>query len=375
MNDEQLLGVVSELYEAALNAEHWPRALESLQILLQGGAYAHFLWDKQTGKVPLMYFAGFSQEVIAAYHEYYSTIEPGADFIRSNGNLPLLHDYLWTDDRAMDRNEYHAWLERESGMRYRLGGFVANSDRFFGITAVQRSRRQGPASEADQKSFLRILPHICRATRLSQEFANLRTDNQALIETLQHARCGLLLLDEGGRVVFSNRSAEVLLAQRDGLWLDRAGCLNAVRTDERSELGRLIAATAVGGGSSETRTGGTLAVTRISGRRPYTLTVAPFRFSTLEFSTRPAVRAVVFLNNPDSTLSPTDELLRQVYGLTPAEIRLIVNLLKTESLKETALALGLTEASARQTLKRVFSKTDCHSQAALMKFLLMYAQF
>lgn len=141
MGDDQLLEILGELYDAALDSERWPQTLEKLQFFLGGGAYAHFLWDKESGKVPLMYFSGYSPEIIEAYTGYYSTVEPGADFIRKHPGLPLLQDHMWIDERAMDQSEYHAWLERESGMRYRLGGFVANSDRYLGITAVQRSRR------------------------------------------------------------------------------------------------------------------------------------------------------------------------------------------------------------------------------------------
>lgn len=370
MDDEQLLNIVGELYEAAIEAERWPQALESLQRFLNGGAYAHFLWDKETGQVPLMYFSGYSPEIIKAYQDHYSAIEPGADFIRRNGGLPLLHDFMWTDDRAMDRDEYHTWLERESGMRYRLGGFVANSDRFLGITALQRSRRQGPAGEADQRLFLQLLPHIRRATRISQEFTHLRAKSQSLTETLQHARHGILFLDGRGRVIFSNRAAETLLAQRDGLSLDRDGRLRAERSDERSELGRLIAASAARGADSEQQPGGAMAITRPSGKRPYALTVAPFRFSALEAVLMPGPCTAVFMSNPDSTHAPAHALLRRTYGLTSAEIKLAVALLNAESLKEAAAKLGLTEGSARQTLKRIFFKTNCHNQGALLKLLL-----
>lgn len=370
--DDQLLDVIGELYEAALESERWPKALEKLQLFLNGGAYAHFLWDKESGQVPLMYFSGYSSEVIEAYKNHYSAIEPGADYIRRNSNLPLLHDYMWIDERAMELDEYHTWLERETGMRYRLGGFVANSERYLGITALQRSRRQGPAGERDQQLFLRLLPHIRRATRISQEFSSLHTERQSLIETLQQARYGILVLDAGGRVIFANRTAEMLLAQRDGLSLDRDGNPRANRSDERLELERLIAAAMANDTINQGELGGVLTIGRPSGKRPYALTVAPFRVPSFEAFLKPRPAAAVFISDPETAQIPAETLVRRAFRLTPAETRLTLALLNTDSLKQAAAQLGLSEGSARQTLKRVFSKTECNSQATLIKLLLSF---
>jgi PAS domain-containing protein len=370
MGDDQLLEITGELYDAALEAERWPQVLKKLQHLLSGGAYAHFLWDKKTGTVPLMYFSGFSPKVIESYQDYYSTIEPGADFIRKNPTLPLLHDYLWIEERAMDKDEYHTWLERESGLRYRLGGFAANSDRYFGITAVQYSRRQGPANEHGQRLFLQLLPHIRRATFISQEFSTLRDERMSFIEMLQQARHGILLLNAEGRVIFANRSAETLLAQTDGLILDRYGNPRANRPGERSDLERLIAAAVATNTSVEGSLGGVLPIGRPSGRRPYVLTIAPFRLPKFEAFLKPRPAAAIFITDPESVQVAPETLFRRAYRLTPGETRLALALLSADSLKDAAGQVGLTEGSARQTLKRIFSKTDCHSQAALMKLLL-----
>lgn len=57
------------------------------------------------------------------------------------------------------------------------------------------------------------------------------------------------------------------------------------------------------------------------------------------------------------------------YGLTPAEVRLVVHLAETGSLKQCAGRLGCAYNTLRAHLRSVFEKTQVHSQAQLLRLI------
>jgi DNA-binding CsgD family transcriptional regulator len=66
---------------------------------------------------------------------------------------------------------------------------------------------------------------------------------------------------------------------------------------------------------------------------------------------------------------PDCDYLRHHFGLAPAQARLTVQLMSGRSVKESADALGITEDSARQYLKRVFRRTGARRQADLVRIV------
>ena len=62
---------------------------------------------------------------------------------------------------------------------------------------------------------------------------------------------------------------------------------------------------------------------------------------------------------------PQIEYLKDKFGLTPAEARLVLHLMAGDSLRSSAAALGIGYETARTTLKIVFRKTGTCRQAEL----------
>lgn len=60
----------------------------------------------------------------------------------------------------------------------------------------------------------------------------------------------------------------------------------------------------------------------------------------------------------------------QLYGLSPAEIALIDELLQGSSIAVAADKLGISENTARTQLRSVFAKTNVHRQAELIRLVL-----
>ena len=63
------------------------------------------------------------------------------------------------------------------------------------------------------------------------------------------------------------------------------------------------------------------------------------------------------------------DFVKNSYGLTPAEIRIVLQLLSGKSLRDSALVAGVSYETARSVLKSVFVKTGTHRQSELVLLL------
>lgn len=68
------------------------------------------------------------------------------------------------------------------------------------------------------------------------------------------------------------------------------------------------------------------------------------------------------------------DLAASRFGLTPAEIRLVLPLLKGTGLRAAASELGISNNTAKSRLRSIFEKTGTHRQAQLVSLLLSSAR-
>jgi DNA-binding CsgD family transcriptional regulator len=77
----------------------------------------------------------------------------------------------------------------------------------------------------------------------------------------------------------------------------------------------------------------------------------------------------VFVSDPETQITQA-EVLRTLYGLTPAEAAVASLLAEGKSVKEIADHTTVRENTVRMHLKKVFDKTGTKRQAELVKIVL-----
>jgi hypothetical protein len=97
-----------------------------------------------------------------------------------------------------------------------------------------------------------------------------------------------------GQVLYANRAANEIAAALDGLRLGTSG-LRALLSAEDAALQRLIRQACIDTGQGP-RVGGRLAISRGSGRKPYTIQVMPLRPSHANFFNRPPAALVLIVD-------------------------------------------------------------------------------
>jgi len=174
---------------------------------------------------------------------------------------------------------------------------------------------------------------------------------------------GVLLLDAQGRIVDANSHALQVIRNCNGIRI-RAGRLAFTDPELDEQMQRAIA----GCGSGQ-RSGRAVFASRVRcrGGDAYRVVVRPVPPDSNE--RKVAFFALIYA--PNGLRGISVEVLRQVYGLTPAQSAVARSLFAGRSVEETANELDLSLNTVRTHLKQIFTKCEVNSQAELLHLLAL----
>lgn len=214
-------------------------------------------------------------------------------------------------------------------------------------------------SAPDRALIRRLAPHLHRSLRVHQRITRLEAERRGLAGVLDRLAAPVVVLDARGRVIGQNESARRLLDREDGLSV-RDGRLIAARPHGTRRVAQAVERAQRCGGD---RALGAIALSRPSGAADLSVAIVPMGQGG-------EGTVAVFVNDPELAPLPDPATLRDLYRLTPAEARLSVALARGLSLQQAAVALGVSQHTARNHLKAVFAKTGVSRQGALVRTLL-----
>lgn len=229
---------------------------------------------------------------------------------------------------------------------------------------------QAERREAVADRLARLTPHLARAIDLSLHRDQTSRIGNALLEAMDQAT---LLLDHRGHIVAANRAADNLLAEADGLLIERNGG-RRLALAHAGEARRLAAALAGALSAFDDDASGDWPVPRVtrpSGRPPLLIFVTPlppaeFPIADLQNG---AARLLVIIVDPGRSVDARVASLSEAFGLTAAETRVSGLIGSGRSLPEIASLLGVSTHTVKSHLVRCFDKTGMRSQVELVRLI------
>ncbi len=264
--------------------------------------------------------------------------------------------------------EFYLDYLRPQGWLHRICGVVARDGLQVQLLTILRPEGMKPFGENDKKGLQRILPHLRQALDLRKHLREDRSEREALLEILDHMPVACLLVNRGARVRFLNKSAEQLLARRDGLMV-QADCLIAGTSRESIRLRKMIGRVATGQSSAPRGPGEHMVISRPSERPPLLLTC--FWVHRSENGRPGGGEGLVALltKDPDGESLESLDSFAAAYHLTRAEGRLVGLLAEGRGVFEAASELGVTKNTARTHMKHIYSKVGTHRQTDIIRLL------
>jgi len=249
-----------------------------------------------------------------------------------------------------------------------FGSPLALHPRWVSNLSSHRPGNREPFGSVEIDLLKVLFPHLQRAIQLHRRFEELEGRHRASLEALNRLPVGVIMLDKSGRIVATNREAERLLHQNDGLFATSHG-IRASGQNYSRELHGMIAGAAKTAEGEGTAAGGLLALPRPSGKRSLTVLVAPAGRNS--FSTDVKTPSVILIvTDPEKKLDSLARTLARLYDLTAAESRVAELLMQGETVVRTAERLGVSHNTARTHLQRIYQKTNTSHQGDLIRVLV-----
>ena len=340
-------GVIAQLYDAAAGLGSWPEAIRTLSDSLGAQSAMLFTPTEPADRFQAGERAPFTGGIVAT----------GDDLAPTS----VLELSRWCGDFLKRLDAFHLLGSRVSSERHPLLPRI-HLNLFRPIIAPRFA-----GDERRKRAWLR--PHIERALVIGTRMAAAESRANALADVVERMSVAVLLLKSGGRLHHANRAARMILAAEDGLQFGARGLRAQSRADD-TQLQRALAAAGTEGPVDPAATA--CLVSRPSGRRPLQIVAAPVSARN-SFAPGERAGAIVFILDPESAADVPTTRVARLLGLTAAEARLAGALAQGISLAEYAARAGITENTARWTLKQALAKTGTEKQGALIALVLKTA--
>ncbi len=357
---DRLVGLI---YEIPLAPERLPAVLEHLTRWLDGDTCHLVGWNGTTREPLLSVSVGLDDDVGPNYAAYYADIDPRRQLAldrHAPGQLLACHEHF--DARFVSRSEFFQDYLLPVGLHYMVGTTLLADASHLVQIAFHRYVGHGYFSARELQWSERLIPHLQRAFALLMRADALQQTAALAGAGLDASPLAVIAVDRCNRPVFCNRQAEALL--RDGAVLGlRNGILQAATPAQHAALAAALEATARRG-----KSGNLVLSTPPGSARQARYSLTTVRVPQPERHALPSVASVLCLIAPlGARRLPTAGQLMQLFGLSPAESRLLRALAQGTVLEDYARDCDLRLSTVKTQLQSLFAKTGTRRQTDLIR--------
>jgi DNA-binding CsgD family transcriptional regulator len=368
ISPERLSDLIGGIYDCAIAPDGWPQTLGEICSLMNCMAGAIQLADLKEPRVEIFRSWGIAPNWLERYNNYAEDLLALYRGYADIDALPLDEPLVLsrhpggppTEDRI-----YREWAKPQ-GMCDGLKAIVLRERGRIGTFGADRHEAVGPATDREVEILRLLLPHIRRAVTISDvmDLKTLRVD--ALATTLDSLSAGVIVVADGNSILHANESARRMFAAH-GPVVSRRSKLAASHGGAEAELAKAI--TLAHRNEAGIGAAGIDVALRGPAGEPAIAHVLPLARGDLRTRLVPRATAAIFITQAEAVPPPGLGALARSFALTPAEGRLLGRLAAGATLAEAGAALGVTLATAKTHIRRIFAKTSTTRQADLVALI------
>lgn len=364
--EDQLFEIVGKIYDTAATEGDWIGLMTDIGELADDGAASILIASQKTGDARILsphYDPQFAHECVTQW------FDKDRSFATSLG-APVGKTVSIEDSGREEflKGDFYnnLWKYSDHGVDWLRSNVIRNQDVqiCFGVNPfVGRDE----ISSKMQKTFDLLLPHLIRAVDLQWRMHRLELDRSL---SAGPERGGIVVVTGEGRVLIADQTAENILALGAPLSV-KNGVLTAQDPRDSLSIQRMIAS------CKPKRTGyylrGGTAHIHYPGTTSLNISIAPVPDHKCVFeidavgNARPA--ALVVLQDLSAEARIAQDRLRELFDLTQAEARVALTCLNGGTRAELAIALGISDATIRTHLSRIYEKTGVSRRPELVNLL------
>lgn len=227
-----------------------------------------------------------------------------------------------------------------------------------------RGSADAPFSAQDKALFQLLVEHLRELLVMLNRDCQLQSQQLVLEGTLNRLAMGSVLLDAEQRILKCSPVAEHLLQLGDGL-RQLHGRLQAVQHSDNLHLQELIQSCS---SLDAPLTPQAISLERRQHLQPLHLILRPLPRGEF-YDSASSPRVALLISAPELRAEMPEELLQQLFELTPQEARLVVRLANGLTLDDIAEEMNISRNTVRTHLHNAFQKTGTKQQSALVSLV------
>lgn len=208
-----------------------------------------------------------------------------------------------------------------------------------------------------------LIPHIKRALKINKQLIELQEERDSVVSVLEGLPIGILLVKNDAKIVSMNSFARQLLDDNN-LIADDNDYFKCLDPLSNKMMGELIHKATL----DDNQESNTFSIKNEENKNVYSLYVLPARSELVEGLSGNV--CTIFIATAEASKTLSSQSLKDVYGLSAAEIRIAQHLVEGKTLEEATEEFHVSLHTVKSQLKSVFAKTGTTRQAELVGELL-----
>jgi DNA-binding CsgD family transcriptional regulator len=358
---------IGAIYDCALSGTDWVPTLERIADLCGAENAALVLVDPRI-RFSQVVTPRADPAVVAAYGDYWWQHDVTAH-VTARIAPGVVTDLSVTGRQRFFRSAFYNEFWAQSGLgAERLASNLFCDGPAFGSFVIQANRARDELCDDMRRNFALLVPHMQRATAAARHMCLIE---QVLSAGMNPSGDGILLIDPSRRVLHLDIAAEEVLRGTQGAVKIDAGRLVAVDPRTNDEIAAAIAGAI--NPQTSARLGAQGSVTLPVDGGHHTLAMRMQRIAPgaarghLGFARVDTPVIAVLLSHSGRRQARSLSVLVTQWGLTMAEARLAMEMLRGDGRAAAAERCGISVNTARTHLGRIFEKAGVQRQAELIR--------
>ena len=363
---KRLSELIEDIYDAALEPARWNDVVVGINEFVGGLASGIFSKSLISKSGAAHYVYGADPHYLKLYSETYSKLGP-LTFFPPLGEIVSMPDLVPGDYDEFRRGRFYQEYMLPQGCTDMADVVLENSRADSTVLLAVYLHNRMVDDEVRHRIKL-FAPHAMRALMINKTIEDKKSETATFADILDGFRAGVFLVDAQCRIVHANVAGRDMLCEDD--FLRSIGGMLVSRDMQANRGLREIVAN---GDAGVAANNAAISLTAHDGAR-HVAYLLPLRTVVRNSAEAPSkAAAAIFVRKAELDDQSYGGLIARAFGLTPAELRVLLAIVEVGGVPETSETLGIAETTVKTHLYRVFSKTGASRQADLVKLAAGFA--
>ncbi len=354
--------IIYAVYDAAMSPDKWPNVLSQIGELFNAEGAVIIFYENN---VPADFI--FSENLRNAVQLYLDEewwrhdihAQRAIECHLTSGDV--FSDYTIATSAEIESLPIYKDFFRRAGFGWLMSGVMLPDLDMLVALSLPRAKWKGEFTAAEMTLLKEIAHHVEQALRISLRISSLEATESTVLAAIDAMDASIYALNENCEIILSNAAGREMLANHFEIMGQH---MTAHVKDERPRFDALVAAAR----GAELRSAPTQSCifTGADGKRIVAWALPITKSGQGRIGMAGVARTLLLAMPLERNHIVEPVVLRDLFGLTLGEARLASLIGGGVAVRAAASKLGVTEATARVVLKRVFQKLGVNRQAELV---------